>query len=85
MEIDAESVENHMSKKKEERSMIRPKKVRITREILEMTRRGLINFMDNPSIDHRARINCKKNERNFIKILKVNHHKTDVYKRQYYD
>ena len=38
-----------------------------------MTTSGLINFMDNPIINHRARINGKKYERNFIKILKVNH------------
>ena len=56
--------------------MIRPKKVRITQEILEMTRRGLINFRYDPSSDHRARIKGKKYEQNFIKILKVNHHKT---------
>ena len=31
--------------------------------------------MDNPIINHRARINGKKYEGNFIKILKVNHHK----------
>ena len=68
-------IENQMIKKKEERRMIRPRKVRITQEILEMTRSGLINFMDNPIIKHRTRINGKKYEKNFIKILKVNHHK----------
>ena len=43
--------------------------------IRDRTRSGLINFVDNPIIRHRARINGKKYEQNFIKILKVNHHK----------
>ena len=41
-----------------------------------MTRSGLINFVDNPIIRHRARINGKKYEQDFLKILKVNHHET---------
>ena len=65
-------------KKTEEREtkikgIIRPKKTRITKEILEMTRSGLINFVDNPIIRYRARIKGKKYEQDSLKILKVNH------------
>ena len=81
MEIDAEGVKKiQIIKKTGEKEtkikrIIRPKKTRITKEIVEMTRSGLINVINFPSIDCRAGINCKKDERNFIKILKVNHHK----------
>ena len=63
-------------KEKKIKGIIRPKKPRITREILEMTRSGLINFVDNPIIRRRTRTNGRKNEQNFIKILNINHHKT---------
>ena len=56
--------------------IIRSTKTRITKEILEMTRSGLINFVDNPIVRRRTRTNGRKNEQNFIKILNINHHKT---------
>ena len=69
-------IKNQIIKKTEERRMIRPKKVRITREILEMTRSGLINFINHPIINHRKAINGKKYEKNFMKIFEVDHHAT---------
>ena len=57
------------------KGIIRSKKTRITKEILEMTRSGLINFVDNPIIRRKARINGKK-----YKPVSYTH--LDVYKRQ---
>ena len=75
------NVRNKIIKKTGEKEMkikgiIRPKKTRITKEILEMTGSRLNNFVNNPIIRHRTRINGKKYEQDSIKILKVNHHKT---------
>ena len=38
-------------KKTEERRIIRPKKTRVTKELIEMTRSGLINMINFPVID----------------------------------
>ena len=59
------NVKNKIMKKTGEKGtkikgIIRPKKTRITKEILEMTGSGLINFVDSPIIRHRARIKGKK-------------------------
>ena len=74
-------VKNKIIKKTEEKGtkikgIILPRKTRVTKEILEMTRSGLINFVDNPIIRRKARLNGKKYKQNFVKILKINRHKT---------
>ena len=75
-------IKNQITKKTEEkkmkiRGMIRPKKVRLTQELLEMTRGGLINFINHPIIDHRTMTDGKKyEEKNLIKAFEVNHHVT---------
>ena len=70
-------IKNQLSKKTEERRTIRPKKVRTTREILEMIRSSLVNLINHPIINHRKAINGKKYEKNFIEMSEVNHHATE--------
>ena len=65
-------IKDQIIKKTEGRRMIRPKKVRLTWEILEMTRNGLIYFINHPIIDHRIITNGKKYDKNLIKALEVN-------------
>ena len=72
---------NKITKKTEEKKMkirgiIRPKKIKITQEVLEMTRSGLINLLNLPIVDHREGINTKKYRRNFMKIFEEDHHVT---------
>ena len=55
-------------KKTEERRIIRPKKTRITKEIIEMTRSGLINMINFPIVDRREGIYMKEYRLSLIHI-----------------
>ena len=70
-------IKKQIIKKMEERRMIHPKKVRIMREILEMTRSGLVNFINHPIINQRTMINSKKYKKNFMKMFEVTLYATE--------
>ena len=69
-------MEKTEEKKMKIRRIIRPKKIRITPEILEMTRGGLINSINHPIIDDRIMANGKKYDKNLVKAFEVNHQVT---------
>ena len=55
------------------RRIIHPKKTRITKEIVEMTRSGLINMINFPIIDRREGIYMKEYRRSFMKTVSYTH------------
>ena len=67
--------------KMEERRTMRPRKTRVTKELIEMTRGGLINMINLPIVDHEKRIFRKEYRRSF---MTVSYTHLDVYKRQDY-
>ena len=65
--------------KMEERRTMRPKKTRITKELIEMTRGGLINMINLPIVNREEGIFRKEYRRSF---MTVSYTHLDVYKRQ---
>ena len=49
--------------KMEERKTLRPRKARVTKELIEMTRNGLINVVNLPIINHEERVFRKEYRR----------------------
>ena len=47
---------------------MRPKKTRVTKELIEMTRGGLINMINLPIVDHEVGIYGKEYPRSFMKM-----------------
>ena len=60
--------ETQIIKKMEERRIIRPKKTRVTKELIEMTRSGLINMINFPVINREEGIYRKEYRRSFRKM-----------------
>ncbi|KAI0221854.1 hypothetical protein L0F63_007489, partial [Massospora cicadina] len=54
--------------KMEERRTIRPRKARITKELIEMTRSGLINMVNLPIINHEEGVFRKEYRRSFMEM-----------------
>ena len=92
MEIDAEGVKKTQIMKKtgekemEIRGIIRPEKVRITKETVEMTRSGLIDVLNFSVIDRREGIPMKMDKKNVCittkKIISHNAFKVSVPRRK---
>ena len=55
--------------KMEERRTMRPKKTRVTKELIEMTRGGLINMINLPITNHEDRVFRKEYRRSIICLL----------------
>ena len=52
----------------EERRTMRPRKTRVTKELIEMTRGGLINMINLPIINHEEGVFRKEYRRSFMKM-----------------
>ena len=58
------------------RGIIRPKRVKITQEVLHITRSGLINLLNSPIVDHIEGIYMNDYRRNFMKMSEEDYHVT---------
>ena len=54
--------------KMEERRTLRPRKARVTKELIEMTRNGLINVVNLPIINHEERVFRKEYRRSIMEM-----------------
>ena len=76
LNIEDNGVKNQMIKKTTERGIVRPKKIKKTREELDMVRSGLVNIVSIPIINHREGMNVKNYRTNLMKMFEVNHQAT---------
>ena len=77
--IEENGVKNQLIKKTTERGIIRPNKLKNTREELDMVRSGLVNIDNLSIINHREEMNVKNYRRNLMKMFERNIPEIEIY------